>query len=132
MQNFLKKILVGNRMSPSEICLQSFNDNFADAVNIEWSDKEGYFEAIFYRNNREHIAAFNLNGVLLEYKQNLSVEYLPEKIKNIALSKGEIMNSLLKNKGNMLEYEIIIRDKTFKRQLILFTDMGEIKEEKAL
>ncbi|MBN1119206.1 MAG: hypothetical protein JXA77_18495 [Bacteroidales bacterium] len=132
MKKFLKKILVGNGVSPSEVCLQSFNGNFADAVNVEWFSKKGYYEVVFYQNNLEHIAAFSLNGVLLEYRQNLSVEYLPEVIKNIALSKGEIMNSVLKNKGNMLEYELIIRDKFLKRQLILLTDMGEIKEEKAL
>lgn len=132
MQNFLKKILEGNGVLPSEVCLKSFNNSFADAVNVEWFRKEGYYEAVFYRYDLEHIAIFNLNGILLEYKQNLSVEYLPERIKNIALLKGEIMNTVLKNKGNMLEYEIIIRDKFLKRQLILISDMGAIMAEKAL
>ena len=101
MHNFLKKILLGNGVSPSEVCLQSFNDNFSDAINVEWFSKEECYEAVFYRNNMEHIAAFSMNGILLEYRQNLAVEYLPELIKKNALSIGEIMSSVLKNKGNM-------------------------------
>ena len=132
MRNFLKKILDGNGASPSEICLQSFNDSFTEATNVEWFCKKGYYEAIFYKNNLEHIAVFNLSGVLKEYRQNLAVENLPELIKNIALSKGEIMNSVLRNKGNLLEYELIVRDQSLKRKLILLTDMGNIIEEKAL
>lgn len=132
MQNFLKKILRGSQTSPSEVCLRSFHDHFPDALNAEWSGKMGYYEVLFYRNKLEHIATFNLNGLLMEYRQKLSFEYLPESIKNTALQKGEIMNAVLKNKGNMLEFEIIIRDPSLKRHVILFSDTGEIKEDKEL
>ena len=132
MKDFIKKVIEGNRISPSEVCGQSFNDNFADAINVEWLSKEGNYEAIFYKNSLEYIALFSLLGVLLEYRQNLPPEYLPEPIKKLALSRGEIMNAVLKNKGNMLEYELIVRDKLLKRHLIVITDMGVLKEEKAL
>jgi hypothetical protein len=132
MQKFLKNIFKGNGVLPSDACLQSFNDNFPDAINVEWYSKDGYYEAIFYRNTQEYIASFNLTGVLLEYRQNILIEFLPELIKNIALEKGEIMNSVLKNKGNTLEYELIVRHKSLKRQLIVFSDIGDILEEKFL
>ncbi len=132
MKDFLKKVIEGNGVSPSEVCLQAFNDNFMDAVNVEWFNKKSYYEAIFYKNNLEHIALFSLNGVLLEYKQNLPTEYIPEAIKNLALSKGEIMSSLLNNKGNMIEYELIVRDKQRKRYLIVVTDIGDLILEKIL
>jgi len=132
MKDFFKKILEGNKPEPSESYIQSFNELFADAINVEWSDKEGYYEAIFYRNNLEHIARFNKEGKLLEYQQNISQEYLPERIKDLAFSKGEIMNAVLKNKGNTLEYEIIVRDKFLKRYLVIFNDIGEIKKERIL
>lgn len=132
MKDFLKRVFEGNGKLPSEMCVQSFSESFSDAVNVEWFSKKECNEAIFYRNNIEHIALFSLNGILLEYKQNLPIEFLPEQIKNIAHSKGEIMNAVLKNKGNMLEYELIIRDRFHYRQLVVLTDMGDIKEVRAL
>ena len=129
MKAFLKNLVEGNGISPSEICLQSFRDNFNDAVSVEWYRKEGYYEAIFYRYNLEHIALFSFNGMLLEYKRNLPVDYLPEPIKELLHAKGEIMNSVLINKGNVLEYEIVLRDKLLKRHLIKLSDTGELKEE---
>ena len=129
MKDFLKKVIEGSGVSPSVVCLNSFTDNFEDAINVEWFRRDGYFEAIFYRNNLEHIALFSLNGILKEYKKNLPPEHLPEAIKNLALSKGEIMNAVLKNKGNSLEYELIFRDAALKRHLLILSDAGELKEE---
>jgi len=132
MSNFLKKLIEGSGILPTEACLDSFNDNFPEAINVEWTNKKEHFEAIFYRNNIEYIALFNDTGLLLEYRQNLPIEFLPESIKNIALLKGEIMNSVLKNKGNKLEYEIIVRDSALKRILVVYSDMGEVLDEKIL
>lgn len=129
MKDFLKKVVEGSGVSPSVVCLKSFTDNFEDAINVEWFRRDGCFEAVFYRNNLEHIALFSLNGMLKEYKKNLPPEYLPEAIKNLALSKGEIMNAVLKNKGNCLEYELIFRDASLKRHLLTLSDAGELKEE---
>ncbi|WP_291856023.1 hypothetical protein [Marinilabilia sp.] len=132
MKNFLRKVVEGNGVSPSEICLQSFNENFKDAVNIEWFNKSDYFEAIFYKNNLEHIAIYSLTGILTEYRVNLPSDYLPEPIKNKALVKGEIMNSVMRNKGNMLEYEVIVRDKESNRNQLIFSDAGNLIEEQKL
>ena len=132
MNNFLKKVVEGKGVSPSDICLQSFKENFEYAVDIEWFNKTDYFEAIFYKSNLEHIAIFSLAGVLTEYLLNLPSDYLPEPIKNKALVRGEIMNSVMRNKGNMLEYEVIVKDKGMNRFQILFSDVGNLIEEKKL
>jgi len=132
MNDFLKNVIEGSNISPSEICLQAFNDNFSEAINVEWFNKKTCFEAIFYKNNIEHIARFSLNGTLLEYRQNLGPDHLPNLLKSLVLQKGEIMNVVLINKGNLLEYELIVRDKTQNRHLILLSDLGEIKLEKVL
>lgn len=132
MSDFLKSVIEGSNISPSEICLQSFNDNFSDAINVEWFSKKGGFEAIFYKNNIEYIARFNSEGALMEYRQNLSPNHLPSLIKTIVLQKGEIMNVVLINKGNLLEYELIVRDHDQNRHLILVSDLGEILLEKVL
>ena len=132
MNDFIKRVLQGNGIIPEDVCLQAFSQNFEGAVDVEWFKKENFYEAIFYRNNLEHIAIFNLSGLLEEYSQNLPLEYLPEHIKTIVSSKGEIMNSVLKNKGNMLEYEIILRDNELNRHLIILSDVGGVIEEKKL
>ena len=80
----------------------------------------------------EHIAIFSLTGILTEYRQNLPTDFIPESIKNTVLLKGEIMNSVMRNKGNMLEYEVIVRDKELNRYLITLSDIGRIIEEKKL
>jgi hypothetical protein len=122
----------GNGISPSDVCLQSFQENFEGAVNVEWFNRTDSYEAIFYKNNLEYIAIFSLTGFLMEYKQSLSLDYLPEAIKKIALSKGEIMNSVIRNKGNTLEYELIVRDKQQDRHLLVLSDAGFINEQKKL
>ena len=50
MSDFLKKIIKGNGVIPSEVCLQSLKQNFEDALNVEWFNKENHAEAIFYKN----------------------------------------------------------------------------------
>lgn len=132
MNAFLNRILKGNGIIPTEICAQSFRVNFADAVNVEWYKRRDHYEAVFYRQNLEHIALFSLEGVLLEYKQNLPSEYLPEALKKLVLSKGEIMNSVLINRGNLLEYEFIVRDSHLKRRLVVLSDVGTVKAERPL
>jgi len=132
MDDFIRKVIEGNGILPSEVCLQSFNLNFENAVNVEWFHWESHYEAIFYINNQEHIAIFSLTGELKEYSKNLSSDYIPEPIKIKALLKGEIMNSVMKNKGNSLEYEMIIRDKQLKRYIQIYSDTGNLMEEKML
>ncbi|MBC8321069.1 MAG: hypothetical protein H8E34_10130 [Bacteroidetes bacterium] len=132
MNDFLKKVLKGNGISPSRVCLQAFNHNFENAVNVEWYNKKNYLEAIFYKDNIEHIAIFNLNGNLIEYKLFLPEGYLPASIIKIVEAKGEIMNAVMRNKGNMVEYEIIVRDGKLNRHLITLSDIGILIEEKIL
>lgn len=129
MNDFLKKVIEGSDNSPSTICLEAFNQNFQDAVNIDWYKRDDYYEAIFYKDSLEHIANFDFSGNLIEYKLFLPDGFLPESIKTIAESKGEIMNSVMKNKGNSLEYEIIIRDENLKRYLLHLSDLGKVIDE---
>lgn len=132
MDDFLKKVVEGHGVSPPEECHQSFKQNFEEAINVEWFKKESCYEAIFYKNNLEHIALFDISGVLLEYRQNLSEDHLPIAIKDLVTSRGELMNSVLKNKGNMLEYEIILRDRDLNRYLITISEIGTIIQEMKL
>jgi hypothetical protein len=132
MKDFFKKVVVGDGVSPSEDCRNSLNQNFENAVNVEWFKREDHFEAVFYRNNLEHIAIFGLSGILTEYRLNLPADYLPDPIKKTASSRGEIMNSVMRNKGNRVEYEVIIRDRYLKRHMVTLSVTGSILEEQNL
>lgn len=129
MKGFLKKMIKGNVLSPSLICLESFNNNFKNAINVEWFDKETYYEAVFYKDRLEYIAMFDLTGNLIEYKLNLPIDYLPEPFRLTVEEKGEIMNAVMRNKGNLVEYEIIYRDNKLNRFLVIISDVGKMIEE---
>lgn len=132
MDGFLQKVIKGDRFSPPKECLLVLNENFKDAINIEWINQKAHYEAIFYQNNIEFIAVFAKSGQLVEYKMFLPENLLPETIKTQLESKGEIMNVVLINQGNCIVYEAIIRDKELSRSLILFSDIGQVIEEKQL
>jgi hypothetical protein len=132
MKEFLKKVVEGSRVAPSETCLQSFSQNFEDAISVEWFNRGDSYEAIFYKDNLEHIAMFSLEGTLVEYRLNLPPGYLPEPVRTIVEPKGEMMNAVLRNKGNMLEYEIIYRDSDLKRYMITLSNLGRITGEREL
>lgn len=132
MKDFLRKVVEGTGIAPPVVCRQAFDENFEDAMNVEWHRTDEYYEAIFYRHNLEHIALFNLKGILVEYSKKLPAEYLPLPIKDLAISWGEIMNAVLKNRGNMLEYELIVRKEACKRYLLVIDEVGELMEERIL
>ena len=132
MKGFLGVVFDKNKECPSEKCLFTFNRCFEGAINVEWFEKGKYYEAIFYKNDIEYIALFDLSGSLIEYRQNLTFDYMPEKIKKIVESKGELMNYVLRNKGNMIDYEVIYRDDALNRYLLIITDSGKIFREKKL
>lgn len=126
MNEFAKMIFDGNRITPPEICLNAFQENFSGALNIEWSEKDSHYEAIFYKDNIEHIARYSKDGKLDEYKMTLPANLLPELIKQKLEEKGEIMNTLMINKGNCVNYEAIIRDKNQNRHLVLLSNLGKV------
>jgi hypothetical protein len=42
------------------------------------------------------------------------------------------MNSLMRNKGNKVEYEVIVRDKQLNRNQITISDLGRVIENRRL
>ena len=132
MDKFFTKLIEGSTIVPPENISSSLFSNFPEAINIEWFKKEVCYETIFYKDSIEHIAIFDYNGGLLEYKMNLPNNLMPEKIKTELEVMGEIMNVVIINKGNSIIYEVIIRDKELKRSLLLLNEWGEMQMEKKL
>jgi hypothetical protein len=132
MEKFFINLIEGSSIVPPENISVSLYASFPEAINIEWFKKEVCFETIFYKDSIEYIALFDYLGGLLEYKMNLPKNYMPEKIKSELEVLGEIMNAVMINKGNRITYEIIIRDKEFKRSLLLLNEWGDVLTEKKL
>jgi hypothetical protein len=132
MEQLFNRIFAGNAVNPPDHVKQTIFDRFNNPVNIDWYLKNDIYEAIFYENNREHIARINEHGTLLDYKINLPLNTLPEGIKKIAISKGEIMNVVSIHNNNNIGYEIIIRDAELKRYIMKINGEGKVTEQKLL
>lgn len=132
MNSFLDNFLESNRMNPPPRIEQSLKENFADAINIDWIMREGRFEAIFYKDNIEHLALFSIVGQLLEYKMNLSEDFLPLPVKSALPPGCEIMNVVLNNHGNSISYEVIYRDKELRRYVMVMDETGKPLSESVL
>jgi len=125
MEDIIKKIINGDGIEPKMATLEVFDSYFPDAVNINWYERKEGFEAIFYFNQIEHIALFDTLNVLLEYRRAIDKEFLPIPIRSSVETLGEIMNSVLINKGDGIQYELIYRDSDLKRFLTLYNDFGQ-------
>jgi hypothetical protein len=132
MKDFFKKVIEGVGITPPEVCSDAFSKEFKTASHVEWFDHGDHFEAVFYKDNSEHIAMFDPEGKLVEYKMYLPDGYLPELIKSHLESRGEIMNVVLRNKGNQIEYEAIFRDTALNRYLVVFSSLGQVIAERPL
>lgn len=126
MTNFLQNLFHSQAYTPPEACTASLEKNFPSALNVEWHKRKETCEAIFYKDDLEHIALFKPSGTLLEYRVNIIPGLLPAIIKISAEATGEIMNCVMRNKGKTIEYEIIVRKNAISRQLVTFDDLGKI------
>lgn len=130
--NLFSKIFRKPAFLPPENVLSTFNELFSDVINVEWTLLGTNYEVIFYKDKVECIASFNKEAVLLTHKMFLSESYLPQTIKNRISAKGEIMNVVMINKGNLIAYEIIYRDLNLNRFMITFDILGNITDEQSL
>lgn len=120
-----------SRTIPAEV-IKQIDVYFSNAKNIDWEIKGEIYEAIFYLSDVEHIAKISKKGVLIEYKKNLWLEELPEKV-NIACSYfGEIMNVIVIHRGDEVFYEMIVRNDKLDRFEYLFRKNGEVLQSRLL
>ncbi|MCU0376899.1 MAG: hypothetical protein MUC78_01430 [Bacteroidales bacterium] len=121
--NILEKILKNRPVRVPGVVKESFRNNFDGARNTEWSRHKGLFEVIFYHGEKEKIARFDQEGILLEYRINLQLDTIAPEIKRRAAAEGEIMNCIEFHSVDTIRYEFIVRDEKLVRYLLL-TDMA--------
>lgn len=134
MDDFVVNIVKGRSVEPPSQVEKAFCMFFSSAVNIEWyMVKDTVYEAIFYHENLEHIARFDELGELLDFRVNLVISELPEKLNKLFKSKGEIMNVVaIYRDDEIRKYEVIMRDETLKRHLCLVDSSFKILKETEL
>jgi hypothetical protein len=105
---------------------------FPDAINVDWDEKDDFFEAVFYINGSEYIAKISRDSELTSYQKNLKLDELPDEISSKCHPFGEIMNviAIHTNKNDL--YEVIVRDKDFNRTLLLLSNSGELLNSKRI
>jgi hypothetical protein len=132
MNSFINNLIEGNSITPPEVVLNNFRKIFENAVKTEWHQRADYYEALFYNANIEHLALFDGQGILREYKMYLPEGHLPSVISSAVPEGCEIMNKVLINQGNSINYEIIYRDKNLKRYLLLLNETGSVLKQQNL
>lgn len=132
MKNILSKILKFSSVSLPVNVKNSFLEKFGDSLNVEWLRTDDFYEAIFYREEIEHIARFDSTGKLLNLKRNLPIHATPDHIKTKAADHGELMNVIEISENEIVGYELIIRDEELIRFSLLLNEKGGLIQKSKL
>lgn len=132
MKRLIKNLFQRKSLRLPKAVVKGFSEHFNSSKNIEWSKIGKIYEVLFYDKETEKIARYDKKGNVIELRTNIAPDLLPENIKPIAETKGEIMNSILINKPDSLFYEVIVRENPLKRIMLLMNDKAEILELKVL
>ncbi|MCW0483383.1 hypothetical protein [Gaoshiqia sediminis] len=133
IKNFFHKILSGNKaiVVPTTI-KEAFSGRFNSPLNTEWAKVGDQYEAVFYKDELEHIARYNVAGVLQSLKVNLQLDTVPQPIRETARQHGELMNAITIQRANETTYELIVRDDQLTRFTLLLNSNGEVIEKEKL
>jgi hypothetical protein len=132
VKNFFKKLMGQKSLSIPKKIERQFNAQFKNAMNTEWNENSEYFEALFHLDNIEKIARYNRKGKRLELRTNYTPEELPAETFNKVRQFGEIMNAIHIEQENNSLFEIIVRDSSLTRILLLIDDKNNLLKEAIL
>ncbi|PTN08817.1 hypothetical protein [Mangrovibacterium marinum] len=132
-KHFFTKLFSANKSTHTPpVVLTRFNQQFEHPLNVEWQKIGDQFEALFYKNELEHIARYAPTGEMTNLKVNLPLEQLPENIEAEAKKHGELMNVIRIENGKILKFELIVRDRQMNRYFLLISHEGEVIEKEKL
>ncbi|WP_372772968.1 hypothetical protein [Mangrovibacterium sp.] len=133
VKNFFHKILSGNKGTTVPATVkENFALKFNHPINTEWQKTGEQFEAVFYKDDLEHIARYSPDGKLTCLKVNLPLEGLPPMIETTAKKHGELMNAIFIECEESRKYELIVRDSELIRYFLLVNQDGEVAEKEKL
>jgi len=133
VKNFFQKILSGNKSIQVPATVKAnFAQQFVEPLNIEWHKTGEQFEAVFYKDDLEHIARYKADGEMTCLKINLPLDGIPETIRTAARAHGELMNVISILCDETQKYEVIVRDAELNRYFLLISPNGEVSEKEKL
>lgn len=132
MNDITKAIFQSNHLHIPEKIEATLYTHFQNAINIEWNIIQGYYEAVFYLSDIEHIAKISENGELIEFKKNLWLSELPDLIATKCSDYGEIMSVIAIYSASKVCYELVMQKPLIVRHLLLFDEIGNLLSVKEL
>jgi hypothetical protein len=133
VKNLFLKILSGSKGTNIPLAVkEAFIKQFDNPLNTEWSKTENHYEAVFYKDELEHIASYKINGELLNMKINMQLNTVPESILNAIKDHGELMNAIAIHEKGKVQYELIVRDEELIRYFLLVSSSGKVIEKEKL
>lgn len=132
MKSIFEFFFPRNNFTPPKAVLHSLKENFGEVMNVEWSEEEEYYEAVFYHLDTEYIAHFSATGELLASKINLRLHMVKPEIARQALAVGELMNLIEITRQGKIFYEIIARDRNLDRFYLFLENDGTLLEKRKL
>jgi hypothetical protein len=132
MNSIFDQIVPKNTFTPPQVVLQALEKIFGKMLNVEWSEEDGFYEAVFYHNDIEFIARFDNSGELQVSKSNLPLHMVTPPIASQAVEVGELMNLIEIIQQGKIFYEIIARDKYLDRYYLLLEENGTLLEKRKL
>ncbi|UJH92623.1 hypothetical protein LZ575_09195 [Antarcticibacterium sp. 1MA-6-2] len=72
------------------VVLNRIDVEFSNATNVEWEKKGAFYEVEFEVNNVDHEALIEETGTLIKYIKEVSIEELPQMLRNSLTSREEI------------------------------------------
>ena len=133
MKDFILKYLFRfNPNTPRQPLLNSFNELFPGATDIEWSkEKDGHFEVIFRVNGIEQIAWFEKSGKWMKTETNFKIDMLNKLVRERLEKFGQIMSSIFIEKADSVSsYEFIIRDSFQVRHIFITDSEGNVVDRR--
>lgn len=132
MNNLFNKIFHASTKQIPQKIKDSLILQFPEALNVEWEAKGKFYEAVFYVNDIEFIAKISEDSTIVEFKQNLKLNELPDFISAQCLKLGEIMNAIVIKRDKAVLYEVIVRDKNLDRSVLLLDERGKLLKNELL
>ncbi|MEL7585958.1 MAG: hypothetical protein AAGU19_04530 [Prolixibacteraceae bacterium] len=133
VKSFFSRILKGSKgLNIPQSVREAFNKQFDNPLNTEWTKTDHLYEAVFYKDELEHIASYRSDGELLNLKVNLPLGTIPEPVSAMVKEHGELMNAIAIHEQDEVKYELIVRDENLIRFFLLVSSSGEVIEKEKL
>lgn len=132
MTSIFSHFIPPNTFRPPDVVCVALEKAFGTIRNVEWTEEDDLYEAVFYCGETEYIASFNGDGKLLVTKTNLPLHTAKPQIARQALLVGELMNLIEIKKEGKIYYDVIARDKFLDRYYLFLDEDGNLIEKQKL